>query len=179
MILKNTKDRYGAVSQCLHWLIALLVIVMLCVGFFLEDMPSAYKGTAYMLHKSTGLLIFALIVVKLLWRFVSPSPDYARGLPRWQQILSTAMHHSLTLLLIVMPLSGFMMSVASNRLPSFYGLFTVTLPGIPQSKALAMCMNASHQFIAWVLIGFVSLHVLGALYHLLIKRDQVMRRMLP
>ncbi len=71
------------------------------------------------------------------------------------------------------------MSVASNRLPSFYGLFTVTLPGIPQSKVLAQCMNASHKWIAWTLIALVSLHVLGAFYHLLIKRDGVMRRMLP
>lgn len=178
MSIKNTTDHYGAVSRGLHWLIALLVIIMLCIGFFMGDFPKAYKPTVYMLHKSTGLLILGLMFLRVLWTLTNKIPDLPTSIPKWQAVLAKLAHVSLYILLLAMPISGLLMSVASNRLPSFYGLFTVTVPGVPQSKPLASFMNSSHEIIAWILLSFVVIHILAVLRHVFIQKDGLLNRML-
>lgn len=178
MSIQNTRDHYGAVSRALHWLIALLVIIMLSVGFFMDDFPKAYKPTVYMLHKSTGLLILALMCIRVVWTLTNKIPELPTTIPRWQAVLAKLAHVTLYILLLAMPISGLLMSVASNRLPTFYGLFTVTVPGVPQSKALASFMNSSHEIIAWILLVIVAIHILAVLRHVFIEKDGLLHRML-
>lgn len=178
MSIHNTSDHYGAVSRGLHWLIALLVIIMLSVGFFMDDFSKAMKPTVYMLHKSTGLLILLLMCIRLGWAITNKMPELPTSIPRWQAVLAKLAHITLYILLFAMPISGLVMSVAANRLPTFYGLFTVTLPGVPQSKSLASFMNSTHEVIAWILLTVVVLHILAVLRHVFIEKDGLLNRML-
>jgi len=177
--IKNTASNYGVISQLFHWVMAIIVIMMLSFSFFLGDLPDSYKGTAYMLHKSTGLLILFLLVLRIGWKLMNKTPEPPKTMVKWQANLAQGAHSSLYLLLLLMPLTGLFMSLASNRLPTFYGLFTVSIPGFPQSKTLGSIMNTSHKAFAWVLITLIAMHLVGVIYHTAIKKDGVLRRMLP
>lgn len=179
MSCKNSSNQYGSISKFFHWTIAILVIVMLCFGFFLGDLPKAMKGTAYMLHKSTGLLILALMILRILWTLINPKPQLPDTIPSYQRFLSHSVHYLLYVLVLIMPISGWILTMAANKVPSFYGLFQVPLPLIPHSKALAMNASQAHTIIAWLIIGFLSLHILAALKHLFINKDEIFSRMMP
>lgn len=179
MSIKKSPTRYGALSQFFHWFVALLVIVMLSLSFFMGDVPKAYKPTVYFLHKSTGLLVLAMMVLRVIWSLCCRMPALPQSVPTWQAVLARLGHYCLYLFLFIMPLSGLIMSVASNRLPSFYGLFTVTIPGIPESKPLASFMNSTHEVIAWVLIVLILLHLSAVFVHTVIEKNNLIKRMLP
>lgn len=174
------KDSYHYSNnfKLLHWVIALLAIGMLIGSFFLGDLPKAVKGTAFMLHKSTGILILFLMLVRFVWIHVSGKPALPETVPTWQRFASRFVQYCLYLFLILMPLSGWVMAVAANKAPKFYGLFKASLPWVPYDKSLAKLMNQTHEVIAWVLIVLVTIHVLAALKHHLIDKDDVMQRML-
>lgn len=179
MGIKNTKETYGAISKTIHWITAILVIGMLVGGFFMDGFDKTLKPTIYMLHKSFGLLILALVICRLIWNVSTGMPGYEESLSRVEQKISTAGHHLLYLLLFIMPLTGLFMSVASKRYPSFFEIFTIgALPGIPQTKAFAALMNSSHEVIAWIFIAFVALHIAAACKHHFILKNGVMNRML-
>lgn len=179
MSLKNTKTSYGLVSKSIHWLMALIVISMLAVGFFMGDFSKPLKSTVYMLHKSFGLLILTLVVVRLIWNWTTSTPDYEESLTPIEQKTSTAGHHLLYLLLLVMPLTGLFMSIASKRYPTFFNLFTVSyFPAIPETKYFSQLMHDSHEIIAWVFVMVISLHILAALKHHFISKNNVLKRMM-
>jgi cytochrome b561 len=152
---------------------------MLSISFFMGDFPKSYKPTVYMLHKSTGLLILFLMAIRLVWTFCSIKPALPTSVPKWQAYAARLGHYGLYILLFAMPITGLTMSVASNRLPTFYGLFTVTIPGLAKSKALASFMNSSHEVIAWILLTFVVIHILAVIKHMVINKDGLIRRMMP
>jgi cytochrome b561 len=176
---KNTKTTYGSLNKILHWGMALLIIGMLTFGFFMDDFSKPLKPTIYMVHKSIGLLILALAILRLVWKVINKGmPDYHESLTRTQQKLVTAGHHTLYLLMFIMPMTGLLMSIAAKRYPTFFNLFTVNIPGVPQTKAFGGFMNESHKILAWVFIIMVTMHVGAALYHRFIKNDGVLERML-
>ena len=178
MGLKNG-THYSPLSKLLHWLIAVVVIGMLSVGFFMDDMPEQFKSTIYMLHKSMGLTILVLMILRFFWIKASGKPHLPGSIRPWEKILSCIVQYSFYVLLIIMPLSGWIMSVADDRVPSYFSLFKVPFPGISVNKSLAEFMVDSHKMIAWILIGFIMLHVAGALKHHFIDKDNVLKRMLP
>lgn len=175
---KKEVTQYSHAYKAMHWFIAVVVIGMLCGSFFLDDLPKSMKGTAFMLHKSTGLLILALMLVRLVWIHIHGKPGLPDSIPAWQRFLSHFVHGALYVFLLAMPLSGWIMSMAADRVPSFYGLFAARLPAIAPDKSLAKLMNQSHKVIAWVLITLVVLHVAAALKHYFINKDNIMQRML-
>ena len=170
---------YPSTSKWLHWIIAFLVIVMLCGGFFLEDVPKSMQDTVYTIHKSIGLTILCLMILRLVWVHYVGRPVLPRTLPLWERIASHIVQYGLYVFVIFMPLSGWIMSVASNYNPSYFGLFSVNLPFIPQNKALADNAFLAHKTIAYILIVLVALHILGALKHHFWDKDNILRRMLP
>lgn len=175
----NERAKYSPFVKFLHWFIALLVVAMLCVGFFLDDIPDDYKGTAYMLHKSTGITILFLMIIRFIWVHASGKPKLPESMKLWEKILSRFVQYSFYLLLIAMPLSGWIMSVASEHVPVYFGLFTASLPWVSPSNTLAEFMEESHEIIAWIIIGLLVLHILGALKHHFIDKDRVLKTMLP
>ncbi len=178
---KQDKDvlAYSKGFKYLHWLVAILVLGMLSLGFFLSDLPGAYKLSAYMMHKSIGLTILTLMLLRVIWVLLQGKPKLPETLPLWERVLARGVQHALYVFLILMALSGWLMATASNRIPVYFGWFRVPFPGLSPSDTLARFMNQTHGVIAWVLLALVSLHIAGALKHALIQKDDLLKRMLP
>lgn len=172
----KTTISYSNGSIYLHWIIAVIVLLMLSLSFFLGDIPKAFKPVAYTIHKSMGLTVLFLMLVRIIWIFVKGKPSLPNTMPSWQKVLARVVQYSLYVFLILMPMSGWVMSVAADKIPSYFGLFHITLPLSPD-KALAEFMNETHETIAFILIALISLHIVGALKHYLIDKDEVMQSM--
>lgn len=177
MTAQNTSTAYGSVAKFFHWIIAILVLGMLIYGFFLEDFPKDIQPITYNIHKVTGLTIFLLMALNIIWRIYNPKPVWPFNMPDWQQIMAKVVHVLLYITVLIMPMLGLIGSVAAGR-PPHIGSIIITLP-IEKNKALAEASMATHNFVAIVLIILISLHVCGALYHHYIKQDNILRRMLP
>ena len=176
---KNLVFRYSPLSKLIHWLTAFLVISMLSVGFFLNDIPEQFKGIAYMLHKSTGITILFIMIVRLTWIILHGKPKLPPFIKPWEQNVSRIVYFSLYLFLFVMPLSGWIMSVAANKIPEYFGMFKAPLPWVGSNKPLAGLMSNAHEIIAWILIVLITVHVLVILKHPIKGNNSILKRMLP
>ena len=187
MELKNTTTRYGAISQALHWLIVALIIVQYVLAQLAEAAgneraahPAAALQQLALLarHKSFGLTIFALAVLRLLWRWYSPPPPFPAAMPRWQVNTARLTHYAFYALLFLLPMSGVVMSAASNYPVSYFGLFTIPNVVAPD-EALKDIMKERHEMLFDMLVVVAIVHVGAALKHHFVDRDDVLRRMLP
>lgn len=179
MQVRNTPLRWGAVSQLLHWLVVALVITQFVLASLAEDLaPGMAKLALLARHKSVGITILGLALLRLAWRLGQPVPALPSGMPRWQRGLATGTHHLLYALLLAMPLSGWLMSSARNYPVSWFGL--VQLPDLitPGERAFE-ALRATHGTLAALLAATALLHLAGALKHHFVDRDDVLRRMLP
>src|SRR5580765_8750491 len=129
MALKNTANEWGSVSKTLHWLIVILIIVMGWLGLTMVDLPnSPHKISTYALHKSIGITILALVVLRLAWRLYAGAPTEIPGTPRWQHTLATLMHGALYALLLVTPITGWIVNSASGFPLQWFGM--INLPAL-------------------------------------------------
>lgn len=177
-MVNDVVARYAALSKALHWVIALIVILMLSLSFFLEDVPNDYRANVFMVHKSLGLTILGLIIIRLFAIIHYGRPPLPIAVPTWERVLSRAVQYAFYVLLILMPVSGWVMSTAADKAPVYFNWFKLPFPGVTPNKALAQWMFSAHEFIAWTLIVLVVLHVMGALKHYFIDKDDVLQRML-
>jgi cytochrome b561 len=179
MGIRNTTQRWGALSQSLHWLIVVLLIVQVTLAEMADELPIGVKKlTLLARHKSVGITIFALALLRLAWRLQNPTPLLPGTLKPYERALARFTHVMLYVLLFAMPLSGWMMSSARGFPVSWFGLFQ--LPDlVPKNKALFEALVTTHVTLALVLAVVVTLHVAGALKHHFIHKDDVLRRMLP
>jgi cytochrome b561 len=178
MTLRNTTRAWGAVSKSLHWLIVLLIINQWAIAQYAEGLSLAAKGPVLNLHKSFGMTILALAIIRLVWRLSNPVPSL-EGLTRsWERVLATISHVLLYGLLFAMPISGWLMSSARNFPVSWFGRFQFPDLVAP-SQALYRQMNDLHETLFAALVVVAMLHVAGALKHHVIDRNEVLRRMLP
>ena len=170
--------RYTGVAVALHWLIAAIVLVQVTWGWSMQQIPKQPPGLradAFNVHKSIGLVLLALMLIRLGWRLLHPPPPLI-GLPDWQRRLANATHRLLYVALIVMPLAGYLGSVFSGYPVKWFG---VTLPAWGwKSDVIKNLMSTIHLCTSFVLVAAVMLHVAGALRHAL-ARDGYIRRMLP
>lgn len=177
MAIRNTFTSYGSFSKFFHWLIFLLVLFMLIYGFCLSSIPKKYAGFAFNIHKLTGLTILCLMILRGLWALANPKPILPGDTLPWQRLAERAVHYSLYFAIIAMPLSGWIGSTASGHAPTI-GSITLGFP-IRQDKAISnLCFNI-HGILAIAIIVLVCVHVFAALYHHFIRRDGVLRRMMP
>jgi len=177
MPIRNTFTSYGSVSKFFHWTLFILIASMLIFGFLLSYVPKEYQSIAYSTHKLTGLCILTLMILRLLWTLTNPKPALPPSTPWYEYLAERLVHWTMYAALIVMPLSGWIGSVAANRSPRL-GEYIFTLP-IEQSKSLMTSSFEVHYTIALIIIGLVSVHILAALFHHFIRKDNVLRRMLP
>jgi cytochrome b561 len=173
----NTSISYGCVAKCFHWVIAGLIIFMLFFGYFLGDFSKELQPVVYNIHKLTGLSILMLMLLRALWALTNQKPVLPVNTPSWQRSLEVIAQILLYLLVILMPLAGWVGSVAANRPPHLGGI-NFELP-ISPSKVLANAAFDVHGTVAIMLIVLISLHVLAAFYHHFIKKDNILIRMLP
>lgn len=176
---RNTPERWGSVSIGLHWTIALLVLlVQVPAGLTMEAVgQGTLQNVLYTVHKTTGLTIFTLAVVRLGWRFAHPVPALPVDLPRWQATTARTTHGLLYLLLFLMPISGFLYTAMGGFPVPLFGLYDLARL-VPENKPLAEVFKGVHLTLQYVLYAVVALHVGGALQHHLVRRDWVLRRML-
>lgn len=178
-MLQNTRNSYGSVAKFFHWGIAVLIISMFIVAYTMIPMaPGNTKLTLYSLHKSTGLLIFSLVLLRLIWRGANPVPLLPPSVPKWQKKASDINVFILYVLMIVFPISGFTFTTMGGNTVNFFDLFTIQ-PLHTGPSEIAKIARQAHTYAAYGLGGFFTLHVLGAFYHHFIQKDQVLRRMLP
>ncbi len=179
MLLRNTTERWGAVSQSLHWLIVLLILAQGSVGLLMGDMRNGPdKIQVYALHKSIGLTILALVVLRLLWRLYAGAPRPVPGTPRWQSRTARISHWLLYALLLAMPLSGWLFNSAAGFPLQWFGLFN--LPALAsQEPGLRELAGQAHALLFWTLVTVATVHAAAAFYHHLFLRDATLARMLP
>jgi len=170
------RERYSGIAILLHWALALLLLFQLGLGWALEDLPRSTMFVAFQFHKSVGILILVLSLARLLVRIVVPRPP-AEGAPALR-LLASAVHWALYGVMILGPLSGWIIvSTARVKLPTL--LFgTVPLPHLPLGAAWNEPAETIHGLIGWLLAGLFVLHVAGALRHHLL-RDDLIGRMMP
>ncbi len=178
-MLKNTKEKFGLVAITLHWGIGLLIIGLLALGLYMEDLPKTEeKFWLYGLHKSFGVLALFLMTLRLGWRLANIQPDFVATMKPIEKMIAKAAYLLFYILLFAMPLSGWAMSTASNYPVSFFGLFT--LPNIvAPDPGLREFFGKTHELIGWGLMGLIALHVAAALKHHFITKDGTLRKMLP
>jgi cytochrome b561 len=178
MHLKNTLTRYGAVAQLFHWAIVALVITQFVLANRAEGLSPVAKIGVLATHKSVGITILGLALLRLTWRLFNPVPPLPAGAPRWQDRAAHVSHFLLYALLFITPVLGWLMSSARNFSVSWFGL--VTLPDfIPPSKAAYQTLHAAHEFLAKSLAVIAVVHAAAALKHHFFDRNDVLRRMLP
>lgn len=174
---RNTSEGFGRVARLLHWLTALLIVGLLVVGWIMTELrPSPDTIRIYNLHKSFGLLLLAIVLVRLLWKGIDRAPPPV-PMPWWQQRLAHAVHGLLYLLLLVMPISGWLLHSASGY-PLKWFIVGPAVPAlIDKDSGSKHFFEEVHEWSAWVLVGVLLLHVAGALKHHFIDRDRTLGRM--
>lgn len=172
--------RYTATAQGLHWLTALLFVAILPVAWHMTmlERTDPTRESWFTVHKSLGLTILALAVIRLAWRALHPPPLLPGTMSRVEEWLAMASHWLLYAILLAMPISGYLLSAAGGHPVSYFGLFDVPAL-VPQSPILSKAGATFHILGQWAVYGLVGLHVLATAWHIAVKRDGVLDRMLP
>jgi cytochrome b561 len=182
-MLKNSPTRYGNVAMTLHWLIAIAIIGMLVLGKYMHGLPRSDpdRFMLYQLHKSIGLTILALTVLRVGWRVINPAPPLPASMPIWERWAAHASHFLLYALMLLIPLSGWAVaSTSSSGVPtSWFGLFEVPHLPVPVTEEAHEAAEEGHELFGNLMILLLLVHVAAALKHHFWDRDTVFRRMLP
>jgi cytochrome b561 len=173
-------DSYTRTAIALHWLIALLIVCGFALGWVMTDIPgiTPTKLKYFSWHKWIGVTVFALAVLRILWRATHTGPSLPRRMTPWQRVAAQLVHLLLYLLMIAIPLSGYLYSSASN-IPVVY-LGIVPLPMlIGPDQHLKVVLKAVHIALNYSLLALVALHVAAAVKHQWLDRDGLLSRMIP
>lgn len=166
MGLRNTTTEWGSLAKALHWLIAIGLVALVALG--LVDVKP--------IHKSIAMLVFVLMTVRLIWRFMNEVPAHPDGMSGAQRALAALVHWGLYLVVFVQLFAGVMVSGTGGKPWGFFGLFSVPLPVAEDDEAHHFWEEV-HEFVWIVLAVLVALHVLGALYNHFALKNDVLRRM--
>lgn len=175
-------DAYAPSHRALHWLMAAMVIVMVPVGKYMVERGKATNfdaltNTLYSGHKLGGFILLWLLALRIVVKRRHGVPPPVATLTPLERIASTAVHHLLYVLLLVVPLLGWA-GVSAFGAREIFGLFSLP-PILPQDQALAKTILSLHGAAAMLMVLLVAAHVGGAMMHLIIKKDGVFRRMWP
>jgi cytochrome b561 len=178
-MLRNTDTRWGGVAQAFHWLVAALIVAQGAIGLTMVELGmTPTKVRVFALHKSIGLTVLALVLLRLAWRLAQRAPREV-PMPRWQLAAARMSHFLLYVLILALPFSGWLFNSAANFPLEWFGL--VHVPSLtrgldPVLKAFAL---RTHVVLFWVLVAVVAIHAAAALWHHFRQRDDVLLRMLP
>jgi cytochrome b561 len=176
---QSSPTRYSVVAQVFHWVIAALIVTQFVLANLEDDLPiGAHKLALLARHKSFGMTVLMLAILRLLWRLKNPPPDLPSGMTQLERMLARATHIAFYVLLFAMPITGWMMSSAKNYSVSWFGLFT--WPNlIGKNETAFNVLHSTHEILSDVLFAIAVLHILAALKHHFWNKDDVMLRMLP
>ncbi len=180
MHLRNTTTSWGSPAKLLHWLMAALIISTMVLGVVMVNLPmNALKFELYAIHKSIGMTLLVLALLRISWRWMNPVvPALPSSLPTHERRLASWAHGLFYLLLFAMPISGYVINSAANFPLNVFGL--VQVPNIvPESEAMTAAAKWTHAMLFWFFAGLISVHIAGALRHHFVLNDDILRRMLP
>lgn len=190
MTVAPESSRYTTVAIILHWLIAILLVSLIAVGWWMEDLGEAARAgeisfdftrAVYNWHKTIGILVLLLSLARLGWRFTHPVPALPSTMKSWEALGARAAHIGFYVVMIGMPLIGWAM-VSHSSLPTrLFNVEGFNLPGlpVPESEFLHEALESAHSAGAWVIIVLLVLHAGAALKHHFLDRDGVLNRMVP
>jgi cytochrome b561 len=172
--------RYTTPAIVLHWLVVVLVLSLVGLGWYMTDIPRGTPERAffYNLHKSIGLTTAIIVLIRLWWRVKHPPPSLPSSVPVWQVNAAKVSHALLYTCLVIMPLAGFSASQFTKYGVTYFGLFKMPPMG-SENKQIYDFLQGIHETTAMVLVVLILVHVAAALKHLLIDRDGVFQRMVP
>ena len=187
LLRRNAPERYGLVAILLHWITALAIIALLAMGAVMVRLTpgSSLQFDVYQLHKSLGITVLVLSLLRLAWRLFNPPPPLPANLEPWETALARVTHVGFYLLMIALPFSGWMMVSASvwNIPTVVFGAFTLphlpVLGGLQNKKPVEEALKEVHEALAIGMFVLLILHVAGALKHQFVLRDDTLARMLP
>ncbi len=170
---------YSLPMKILHWLTAIIVFILIPVGIALDEVPEGpLQDRLFNGHRSMGLLVLILVVIRVIMRRMHGAPAPASVLTKFERIASTAVHHLLYTLLFLTPIVGWAMVSGYGAEITFFGLFTVP-PILPQDENVEKILTKVHSLLGFGMAVLVIAHAGAGLMHGLIKRDGVLQRMLP
>lgn len=181
MALKSDAAHWGSLAKFFHWATVLLILTQAIIGLVMVELPKRPSSIpVYSFHKSLGLTIFALAILRLLWRAFDRRPRETPGVPHWQQIGARAGHVLLYVLIFAVPLSGWLFDSASSLRP-LYWFNLIHVPSLTGGKddAIKDFAEAAHETLFWILALVAAGHATMALIHHFHNRDETLRRMLP
>ena len=177
--LGNTQRTYGLIAQALHWLVAVGIAVQFVWAWRIDETESIRaQFTLVNQHKSIGMTVLALVVVRLCWRAFNRPPPFPSSMSAWERFTASTAHWLLYALILLMPVSGWIYTSAAGFGPEFFGL--VDIPAlVGQNERLEKVFGAVHEWLAVGIATLVSIHVLAALRHQFVLKDGLLRRMIP
>lgn len=179
MQFRNTIDRYGAIAIFIHWLVAVAVIGLFALGYWMVDLTyyDDWYRRAPDIHRSVGILLLAVMVLRVIWRFINPPPAPLSEHTRLEVLSAHAAHAVLYLLLFVAMVSGYLITTADGSSISVFGWFEV--PSVTgQVKGMEDIAGSIHYWSTWAIVVLAGLHALAALKHHVVDRDRTLLRML-
>lgn len=177
--LRNTQSRYGLVSQLFHWLVVALILAQYAWAWRIDN-AEGFRVRLELVtqHKTIGMTVLALALLRLLWRIFNRPPSLPGGMRGWERVAAKAGHWALYGLIFAMPLSGWLYSSAAGLGDYWWG--PVNFPSLVESsERLEDLFGRVHETLAWALAIMAGVHVLAALRHQFLLKDGLMRRMLP
>jgi cytochrome b561 len=169
--------RYTAPAVVLHWLITALIFVAFPLGVYMSDLPlSPTRLQLYSYHKWIGISVLLLVGLRIVWRLTHRPPALPDDLPRWQRAASHAVHGLLYLLILAVPMTGWLMSSAKGFQTVWFGV--LPLPDlVEKNRELGQALGSAHEFLNYLLLALVILHVVAALKHHFHERRPFLQRM--
>jgi cytochrome b561 len=197
--MNHASTAYTKTAKILHWLIAIGIFVMFALGWYMSDLPKdapkqmvfdvldlgifnwsaseeiSPRSFYFNLHKSVGVTIFALILFRIFWRFTHKPPALLASYKAMERKLASGAHHLLYLLMVALPVSGILMAINSK-----YGIkwFGMDFMSGTDNKAMRDLFKEAHEIIGLIILAVIILHILGALKHKFIDKDETLNRML-
>lgn len=164
--MSSTVERYNGVARALHWLSALLIFGLFGVGLYMTGLDKADPARAdiYGLHKSIGVLTLFLVIARLLWFRIAQAPALPSAFSPKEKVVMKGLQALLYLLMLLIPISGYVMSISAGHPVSFFGLFD--MPALlGENKSIAGIAHEAHEILSWAIIAIVVLHMAGAMKH--------------
>lgn len=181
-MLTNTATRYGTLARFFHWSIALLILAAIGLGLIGDNTPRnadtvARLQTIYSAHKTIGITVLLLAVLRIGWAVTQPRPVPLHPERRAETLAAEVVHWALYGAILIMPLSGWVMHASESGFAPIWWPFGQGLPFVPKSDAVAHAAGAVHGLSAWVIYLTVAAHIGGALKHQIIDKDATLARM--
>jgi len=175
----DAQTRYTRTAILLHWLIAAAILGQIMLGWYVDDIPRNTPARAWWvnLHKSIGLTIGLLIVLRLAWRWLHRPPELPPFMPGWERASARLSHWALYACMLIMPLSGYIASNFSKWGVKFFNAVPLPPWGVDDKHIYAI-FNGTHVVTSYIFVALIAVHVIGALRHA-VRRDGVVRRMWP